>query len=113
MLDDMISHLSRYLAHLVNEQADVELLAPVPLNVVCFRFRPEGLGETELNKLNEEILLRVQESGVAVPSSTRIGEALALRVAIVNHRSRREDFDLLIKTIVEYGRMISNENSLV
>jgi aromatic-L-amino-acid decarboxylase len=104
---------ARYLAGLVNEHADLELLAPVPLNVVCFRFRPEGLGETELNRLNEEILLRVQESGVAVPSSTRIGEALALRVAIVNHRSQREDFDLLVKTIVEYGRMISNEGSLV
>jgi glutamate/tyrosine decarboxylase-like PLP-dependent enzyme len=101
------------LADLVNAHTDLELLAPVSLNIVCFRFRAEGLGETELNKLNEEILLRVQESGVAVPSSTQIGKALALRVAIVNHRSRREDFDLLVKTILEYGRMISNENSLV
>ncbi|MGI9105134.1 MAG: pyridoxal phosphate-dependent decarboxylase family protein [Pyrinomonadaceae bacterium] len=100
-------HQARYLAHLVNEHSDLELLAPVPLNIVCFRFRAEGLSEKELNKLNEEILIRVQESGAAVPSGTIIGEAFALRAAIVNHRSRREDFDLLIKTVVECGKAIT------
>jgi aromatic-L-amino-acid/L-tryptophan decarboxylase len=100
-------HQARYLAQLVNEHPRLELLAPVPLNIVCFRFRTEGLSETELNKLNEEILVRVQESGGAVPSSTMIGEAFALRVAIVNHRSRREDFDLLINIVVECGKAVT------
>jgi hypothetical protein len=50
--------------------------------------------------LNEEVLLRVQESGIAVPSSTRIDGRLALRVAITNHRSRREDFDRFIDAVL-------------
>lgn len=99
---------ARHLARLVDEHPRLELLAPAPLNVVCFRYRVENLGETQLNDLNQEILLRVQESGVAVPSSTMIGDAFALRVAVVNHRSRREDFDLLVDEVVEFGTAIAD-----
>jgi aromatic-L-amino-acid decarboxylase len=53
-----------------NSFAQLELLAPVALIVVCFWFRPVGYAEAELNALNKELLLRVQKSGVAVPSST-------------------------------------------
>ena len=102
---------ARYLAGRVNEHAGLELLAPVPLNIVCFRYRAAGLSERELNELNEELLVRVQESGVAVPSQTWIGEAFALRVAVVNHRSRREDFDLLIDTVVEQGARLRAERA--
>lgn len=102
---------ARYLADRVSERPDLELLAPVPLNIVCFRYRADGFSERELNELNEELLIRVQESGVAVPSQTRIGEAFALRVAIVNHRSRREDFDLLIKAVVEQGARLAARRS--
>jgi glutamate/tyrosine decarboxylase-like PLP-dependent enzyme len=100
---------ARYLAALINAHPDLELLAPVPLNIVCFRFRAEGFGETELDQLNQEILIRVQESGLAVPSSTRIRGAFALRVAITNHRSQRRDFELLVQAIVEFGQQIIRE----
>jgi hypothetical protein len=53
--------------------------------------------------VTEEILLRVQESGVAVPSSTVINKKFALRVAITNHRSRRADFDILVEAVVRIG----------
>ena len=95
-----------HLAGLVESHARLELLAPVPLNVVCFRFKAEGLSEAELNALNEEILLRVQESGLAVPSSTRLGGAFAIRVAITNHRSRLADFDLLVKAVADAGEAL-------
>jgi hypothetical protein len=68
------------------------------------------LSEAELNALNEEILLRVQESGVAVPSSTQLGTSFALRVAITNHRSRLSDFDLLVKTVVETGEAVLKDD---
>ncbi|MBV9959734.1 MAG: amino acid decarboxylase, partial [Acidobacteria bacterium] len=97
-----------YLRELIEADARLELLAPVSLNVVCFRFRAAGLSETELNKLNEELLLRVQESGVAVPSSTLLGTSYALRVANTNHRSRRSDFELLVKTVAEIGEALLN-----
>lgn len=54
-----------------------------------------------LNALNEEIVIRLQEAGIAVPSMTQIGTKLAIRVAITNHRSRREDFDILVSRVVE------------
>ena len=60
--------------------------------------RPE-----KLNALNTEILLRIQESGVAIPSQTMLDGKFAIRVAITNHRSRREDFDLLVRTVVDTG----------
>ncbi len=100
---------ARYCAGLIEADPDLELVAPVPLNIVCFRFAPTDADTEMLNRVNEEILLRIQESGIAVPSSTRIGEAFALRIAITNHRSRREDFDLVLKAVSEIGRAIVAE----
>jgi aromatic-L-amino-acid/L-tryptophan decarboxylase len=93
-----------YLASLVKDSAELELLAPVPLNIVCFRYTVPGWDEPALAALNQEILADLQESGVAVPSSTLLGGRFALRVAICNHRSRREDFDLLVREVLRLGR---------
>jgi len=98
---------AKYLTELIEADERVELLAPVPLNVVCFRFR-NGLGdEKTLTALNQEILLRLQESGVAVPSSTTLGGRFAIRVANVNHRSRREDFEYLLREVIRIGEEIA------
>jgi len=94
---------AHYLAGLVTKHPRLELLAPAPLNVVCFRFVVPGADDTKLNALNTEILLRIQESGLAIPSQTVLHGKFAIRVAITNHRSRREDFDLLVKAVVETG----------
>ena len=59
-----------------------------------------------LNQLNEELLLRLHENGIAVPTYTRIDGKYAIRAAITNHRSRREDFDLLAEKVVELGRAL-------
>jgi len=96
-----------YLATLIEASPELELLAPVVLNVVCFRLRPRGVAETELNALNKEVLLRVQESGVAVPSSTVLDGKFALRVAITNHRSRREDFEVLVAAVKKIGKQVA------
>jgi aromatic-L-amino-acid decarboxylase len=100
---------ARYCASLIEADPDLELVAPVPLNIVCFRFAPEDANRETLNRVNEEILLRIQESGLAVPSGTRIGDKFALRVAITNHRSKREDFDLLVRAASKIGREVVSE----
>jgi len=97
-------HQARYLASRIAREPALELLAPVSLNVVCFRVRDPRLGAAELDALNERVLVRVQESGIAVPSSTRIDGRFALRVAITNHRSRREDFDVLVDAVLDAAR---------
>ncbi|HEX8706825.1 MAG TPA: pyridoxal-dependent decarboxylase [Pyrinomonadaceae bacterium] len=105
---------ARYLAALVKaEDGELELLAPVPLNIVCFRYRDARAAQqqSQLNRLNEELLARLQESGIAAPSSTVLDGSYALRVAITNHRSRREDFDLLVGKVLELGRELARETA--
>jgi aromatic-L-amino-acid decarboxylase len=97
---------ARYLAARVEAGPSLELLAPVALNVVCFRYAPADLPEAERNAVNEEILLRLQEDGIAVPSGTVLDGRYAIRAAIVNHRSRREDFDVLADAVERIGRAV-------
>lgn len=100
---------ARYLAGLVQAAPELELLAPVPLNIVCFRFVADGLEDSGLNALNTELLIQLQELGIAVPSSTTLNGRFAIRVAITNHRSRREDFDLLVREVVRLGKSLMLE----
>jgi glutamate/tyrosine decarboxylase-like PLP-dependent enzyme len=100
---------ARYLAALVDAAPELERLAPVPLNIVCFRFRADGLDEAALNRLNQELLVRLHESGAAAPSYTTLDGKYALRVAHVNHRSRREDFDMLVSAVIRLGRELVRE----
>lgn len=94
---------ARYLAKLIESHDSLELLAGVSLNVVCFRYRPSDGPENLLNDLNKELLLRLQESGIAVVSSTMLDGKFALRAAIVNHRSRRQDFEILVEAVSRIG----------
>ncbi len=98
---------ARYLAGLVEAAPDLRLVAPVALNIVCFQFAVDGWDDATLNRLNQELLIRLHESGIAVPSYTTIGGRYALRVAITNHRSRRDDFDLLVREVVRLGKELA------
>jgi len=98
---------AKYLANLVTAEPSLELLAPVSLNIVCFRFRGGLHDEQQLTNLNREIVLRLQEAGIAAPSTTVIGSKFAIRVANVNHRSRREDFELLVREVVRLGKELA------
>ncbi|MEO7366497.1 MAG: pyridoxal-dependent decarboxylase, partial [Gemmatimonadaceae bacterium] len=102
MVDQNVAQAG-YLASLVDSHHQLELVAPAPLNVVCFRFTKSGVSNESLDALNEKILIALQEEGLAVPSGVRIRGKFALRVANVNHRSRREDFEALVKNVVEIG----------
>lgn len=93
-----------YLADLVRNSDFLELLAPVPLNIVCFRFKVPGMDEEALNRLNKEILMRLHEEAVATPSYTILKGRYAIRVANVNHRSKKHDFDALVEGVVRIGR---------
>ncbi len=98
---------AHYLEKLLRARAGFELLAPAALNTVCFRCRPPNVPEQTLNSLNQEILYRVQESGVAVISSTILDGRFALRAAITNHRSRFEDFDTFVNALSHIASEVS------
>ena len=95
---------AQYLKVRIEREPELELLAPVPLNLVNFRYRGEGLTAAALDALNGRILIALQERGIAVPSSTMLKGRFAIRVAITNHRSRREDFDALVEGVLDLGR---------
>jgi len=95
---------AQYFASRISDEPELELIADVPLNIVCFRYRGIDLDGDQLNSVNKELLLRIQERGIAVPSSTVIGDAFCLRVCMSNHRTRRGDLDGLVEAIVAIGR---------
>jgi glutamate/tyrosine decarboxylase-like PLP-dependent enzyme len=82
----------------------MELMAPIGMDIVCFRFNPGSLDDEQLSALNKEILIRLHESGIAAPSYTTLNGHYCLRIAIANHRSRQEDFDLLAREVVRIGQ---------
>jgi glutamate/tyrosine decarboxylase-like PLP-dependent enzyme len=87
---------ARLLGDLIDADRDFELLAPVQLNIVCFRYRRPGLSEDELDRFNDELVIALQESGEAVASSTTVGMHRAIRICIINHRTTDAD---LVQTL--------------
>jgi aromatic-L-amino-acid decarboxylase len=94
---------ARYLQRLVLADPDLELLAPVPMNIVCFRYAPAGVDAGTLNKLNQEILIALQSRGIAAPSQTVLQGRFAIRVCNTNHRSEDHDFDALVTAVKQIG----------
>ncbi len=94
---------AHYLARLVEAAPELELALPVSLNVVCFRYTRPDLDNATLDDLNKQIEIELQEGGIAVPSIVIIKGRKYLHVAITNHRSRRDDFDLLVREVVRIG----------
>jgi aromatic-L-amino-acid/L-tryptophan decarboxylase len=98
---------ARRLGELVDAEPELQRLAPVSLNVVCFRYVGRGAPEAQLDAWNRELLCRLHESGVAVPSYTTLDGRYCLRVCLTNHRTRREDLDVLVREVLRLGRKLS------
>jgi glutamate/tyrosine decarboxylase-like PLP-dependent enzyme len=97
---------AHYLTALVEESSKLELLTPTTINIVCFRFDPGGMDEAALRAVNQEIMLRMQESGVAAVSDTTLQGRHCLRAAITNHRTQRADLDLLAAEVQRLGEAL-------
>ena len=110
LIDQTIA-LAHELARLVDQTPELERLAPVALNIVCFRFVAAGKTPEQLDALNEELLIRLHESGIAVPSYTRLGGRYCLRAAISNHRTRPDDLPVLIDAVVRLGRELAGQGA--
>lgn len=98
-----------WLAERIDGSPHIERVAPVALNVVAFRCVRPGVSGEALDELNREVMMRIQERGIAVPSSTTIGGRFTIRVCICNHRSRREDFDALVDALESIGEEVARE----
>jgi aromatic-L-amino-acid/L-tryptophan decarboxylase len=90
--------LARHLGQCIEAEPLLELLAPVSLNIVCFRYRC-----ADADRVNANIVISLQEAGVVAPSTTVVNGRLAIRAAIVNHRTNASDIDSLIKATIALG----------
>ncbi len=97
---------AEYLAELVQKDPQLELTAPVSMSITCFRMIKPGFSEDQLFALNREILLRIQEAGIASPSSTILNGKYTLRIANVNQRTRFEDMEILVREVIRIGNEI-------
>ncbi len=99
---------ARYLGEMVSNDSDFELMTPVTLNIVCFRYRfDSGDVDTE-NRLNRELLMRLHESGVATPSYTILDGKYCIRVNITNHRTKKADLDMMVEWLRAEGERMGN-----
>jgi aromatic-L-amino-acid decarboxylase len=114
-LGQMISHscaLARYLQQRIEAEPTLEVLAPASLNIVCFRLRCSAANSAENSEaiseaVNRRLLLAIQESGIAAPSSTKIHGRFAIRAALFNHRSTVENIDALLDAVLKFSSAAS------
>ena len=102
--------LTQRLAERVDAAPDLERLGDVPLNIVCFRYRPHGVSEERLDELNRRVGAAVIEDGRVIFGSTVYEGRLAFRPAIVNWRTREEDVDLIVDVTREIGARIGSSH---
>jgi glutamate/tyrosine decarboxylase-like PLP-dependent enzyme len=95
--------LAQRLARAVDAAPDLERLAEVPLNIVSFRYRPTDVAEEALDELNLRVGQAVLADGRVAFGTTRYGDKVAMRPAIVNWRTRESDIDLIVQVVREVG----------
>ena len=98
---------ARRLANAIEREPELELLAPVELSAVCFRYRGKGgFAEEEMNRFNLELLKRVVARGRVYLSNASLGGRFSLRACIVNHRTKDRDVDAVIQEVLAAAREI-------
>ncbi len=105
-LGQVIAHtceLAQYLKQQIEITPELELLAPVALNIVCFRYRCD-----DVNRVNTELVIALQESGIAAPSSTTLNGQVAIRAALVNHRTTKNDMDIFLAAVLKFGNTLTS-----
>jgi glutamate/tyrosine decarboxylase-like PLP-dependent enzyme len=88
--------LAQHLADRVDSAPELERLADVPLNIVCFRARPPNVHEKQLDELNHRLGAALLADGRVFVGTTTYAGKTALRPAIVNWQTQAADIDLLV-----------------
>jgi aromatic-L-amino-acid decarboxylase len=98
--------LARELEGWVREEPDFELRAPVPLGLVCFRYRPEGLSEPEADEVNRRLLERVNATRRVFLSHTRLGGRYVIRLVVGQRTTERRHVEEAWGLLRDTARMI-------
>lgn len=98
--------MAQHLVARIEAAADLELMAPVALNIVAFRFNPGGLSEAGLDDLNQRLGVAVLADGKFLVGTSRLGQRTIFRPAFCNWRTRKEDVDEFVTVVRELGRTL-------
>ena len=99
--------LARDFAGMVHYEGGWELMAPVPLSLVCFRYAPPNATESEIARINGDIMERVNAGGKAYLSHTKLNGRYTLRLAIGNIRTDRSHIDLVWRELRDAERFVT------
>jgi len=102
---------TKYLVGLIRKEPKMEITAPVVSNIVCFRYKPKGLTESELEKVNKMIYSELNQKSFWMISDTTIKGKYMLRACNVNHRSKKQDFDFLISEVKKTGEKVVSQTN--
>ncbi len=112
LIDQDLAH-ARHLSARIEATPDLTLCFPTNINIVCFRYDSGGLSDDALKRLNTEIMVQMQEAGIAAVSDTTVRGRHCLRAAINNHRTAPSDLDLLVRETLRRGRALAPEFAAV
>ncbi len=97
---------AEYLAELIRQQRDLELIVAPQLSILCFRFRPADLGDEAVDQINTAIRDQIQLEGEYLMSATLVHGRPVLRVCIINHATRAEHIEGLLDSVLRIGRSL-------
>ncbi|WP_120676198.1 pyridoxal phosphate-dependent decarboxylase family protein [Micromonospora musae] len=105
---------ARHLGELVDASDEFELLAPVGLSIVCFRYLPRTMrdeprsdaDEQRLDRLNERIMVALQQGGSSYLSNASVAGRFALRGCVLNYRTTRRDMEILLDDVRRAARQV-------
>jgi aromatic-L-amino-acid decarboxylase len=103
--------LAAELSSWVEAAPEFERMAPVPFGLVCFRYRPAGVPEDELDRLNERLLARVNATGRVFMTHTRLGGRYAIRLVVGQRATERRHVEEAWQLIREASaRLVKRES---
>jgi glutamate/tyrosine decarboxylase-like PLP-dependent enzyme len=100
--------LARSLARRIAARNDMEVMAPVTLSAVCFRYRPaDGADEAAIEALNGRIVQALNDEGEVFILTTRLKGRLAIRACIMHHDNDEDDMAHLVERVAFWGRRLA------
>jgi glutamate/tyrosine decarboxylase-like PLP-dependent enzyme len=99
-------HCAEYLAELIRQQSELELVVAPQLSILCFRFRAVNLDDAAVDQINTAIRDQIQLEGDYLMSATQVHGRPVLRVCIINHATRAQHIEGLLASILRIGRSL-------
>lgn len=94
---------AKFLAGLVEESEDFELLAPVPLSIAVFRYAPQKLNEKKIEALNKMLLPAIEQDGRIFLTGTKVRGKTALRTCFINPRTEIKHVKNILDVVRDLG----------